>query len=174
MAGKKISNSSWKKRLSENLKSLAPRNDARIAIVGIGAELNGDDAIGLITARKIQHATRQRENVLVLEGGTLPESVSGPLRRFNPALVIFIDAADLNKPAGTIAVVAPERIGGTSFSTHSMPLKLMMDYLAGELRCDMILIGVQPEAIQFGSPISESGKKAASRLAGELSRLLKC
>jgi hydrogenase 3 maturation protease len=152
------------------LKNLAPRDDARIAIIGIGAELNGDDAVGLITARKLSQTLRQRENVLVLEGGTLPESTSGPLRRFKPDLVIFIDAAELGKSPGVIEVVAPERIGGAYFSTHSMPLNLMMDYLSGELNCEMLLIGVQPEAVVFGMPVSEKGKKAAASLAAELSR----
>lgn len=170
MAGMKMSNSFWKKQLSEKLKSLAPRFDARVAVVGVGAELNGDDAVGLLTARKLLLKTEQRDNLLVLEGGALPESVSGPLRRFDPDLLIFIDAADLGKPAGTIEAVAPERIGGSSFSTHSMPLRILMDYLSEELRCDEMLIGVQPLNHDFGAPLSTSGKKAAARLAAELSR----
>lgn len=144
--------------------------NARVAFVGIGSELSGDDAIGLLTARKINHAIGQQENVLVLEGGTLPESTSGPLRRFNPDLVIFIDAAELGKPAGTIELIDVERISGASFSTHSMPLKVMMEFLAMELHCEMLLIGVQPEVIDFGMPISRSGKRAATRVAAELSR----
>ncbi len=170
MAGMKISNSSWKKQLSEKLKSLAPKDDARIAIVGVGAELNGDDAIGLATAKKILRTARHWRNVLVLEGGTLPESTSGPLRRFKPDLVIFVDAAELGKPPGTIETVLPERISSASFSTHSMPLKMMMDYLAAELHCEVLLLGVQPETVDFGTPVSENGKKAAISIAAELSR----
>lgn len=109
-----------------------------------------------------------------MEGGTLPESTSGPLRRFNPDLVIFIDAAELGKPPGTIELVAPARIGGVSFSTHAIPMKLMMDYLAGELGCEMLLVGIQPEKIEFDSEMSQTAKKAAARLAAELSRQLSC
>lgn len=164
MVVKRISNSSWKKLLSEKLKNLARKDDQRIAIVGIGAELHGDDAIGLLTARKLKPAFAQQEEVLLLEGGTLPESMTGPLRRFSPELVIFIDAADLGQLPGTIKIVDPDRIGGTSFSTHSMPLTLLMKFLEDELNCEMLLIGVQPEQIEFGTPISESGQKAVTRL----------
>ena len=169
----KISNSSWKKELSEKLKNPAQRVDQRIAIVGIGAELYGDDAIGILTARKLKPAFAQQEEVLVLEGGPLPESMTGPLRRFSPELVIFIDAADLGEPPGSITMVDPDRIGGTSFSTHSMPLTLLMKFLEDELNCEMLLIGVQPEQIEFGTTPSESGQKAVTRLArGILQQLL--
>ncbi len=168
MAGMKMSNSSWKKQLSEKLKSHVRRVDQRIAIVGIGAELNGDDAVGLLTARKLKSVFAQQENLLVLEGGTLPESTSGPLRRFSPGLVIFIDAADQGDPPGRISFIDVKSIGGSSFSTHSMPLSLMIEFLAEELNCGMLLIGVQPEHIDFGLPLSQSGRRAVNRLVKAL------
>jgi len=108
----KISNSSWKKLLSEKLKNPAQRVDQRIAIVGIGAELYGDDAIGILTARKLKPAFAQLEEVLVLEGGPLPESMTGPLRRFTPELVIFIDAADLGEPPGRLQWLIQTALAG--------------------------------------------------------------
>ena len=172
MAEKRISNSSWKRRLSESLKSLVLKRDARVAIVGLGAELNGDDAVGLLTARQLLRRVGQREGLLVLEGGALPENASGSLRRFRPDLVIFIDAAALGKAPGSIEVLEAECIGGASFSTHGMPLNMFMNYLSEELGCQTMLIGVQPESVDFGAPPSQYARKAATRLSAALSRAL--
>ncbi len=172
MAEKRISNSSWKRRLSERLQRLVLKRDARVAIVGVGADLNGDDAVGLLTARQLLRRVGQREGLLVLEGGALPESVSGALRGYHPDLVIFIDAADLDKAAGSIEVLEAECIGGASFSTHGMPLIMMMNYLRAELGCETMLIGVQPEGVDFGTPPSQYARKAATRLSAALSRAL--
>ena len=157
----------------EKLKNLVRRDNPRIAIVGIGAELNGDDAIGLLTARKLKPIFSQRDDTLVLEGGALPESMSAPLRRFSPELVIFLDAADTANPPGTISIIEPQSIGGASFSTHAMPLSLLLQYLRDEINCETIIIGVQPELVEFGTAVSESGKKAIDLLAKELTGQLK-
>lgn len=154
------------------MKNLALNHNPRIAVVGIGAELNGDDAIGLLTARKLFSAMKPGANLMVQEGGALPENFSGPLRCFEPDLAIFIDAADLGATPGTIEIVTPDRIGGASFSTHSMPMKLLMDYLAEELHCETLLIGVQPEGIEFGTAITAVGKRAATLLAKEIGHQL--
>ncbi|HNW14358.1 MAG TPA: hydrogenase maturation protease, partial [Anaerolineaceae bacterium] len=88
----------------------------------MGAELNGDDAVGLRVADRLASLVGQQENLLVLNGGSLPESTSGALRRFHSTLVLFVDAADLGKTAGAIEVLETQRVGGASFSTHGMPL----------------------------------------------------
>jgi len=49
-----------------------------------------------------------------------------------------------------------------------MPLPLLMKFLEDELNCEMLLIGVQPEQIEFGTTPSESGQKAVARLAREI------
>ena len=137
-------------------------------MVGIGAELNGDDAVGLLVARSLKSAFLPCENIIVLEGGVLPENVTGPLRRFFPELVVFIDAVDMKSPPGTIQVVNPEQISGASFSTHTMPLSMLFKFLKDELNCETLLIGVQPKVIDFGEPVTAEISKAAKSLAKEL------
>lgn len=171
MARMKTSNFYWKKQLSENLKNPAHKPDRRIAIVGIGSELHGDDAVGIEAARALIAGGAKRENLLVLEGSTLPESVSGQLRRFIPDLVIFIDAMDAGVKPGSILLVNPEQIGGASFSTHSLPLPILIKFINRDLKCETIIIGVQPESIEFGETLSMSNRKAIFRLTKELSRL---
>lgn len=141
-------------------------------MVGIGAELNGDDGVGILTVRKLKRKLGERQNVLVREGGSLPESLSSPLRRFAPDLVLLLDAADLDESQGTIALLQPDQIATAGFSTHAMPLSLLATYLKQEIDCEVVLIGIQPQNIEFGASMSAACVKAAGLLAGELSKWL--
>jgi hydrogenase 3 maturation protease len=138
----------------------------------VGAELNGDDAVGVATARKLKSALALKQNVMVLEGGTLPESVSGPLRRFAPELVILIDAADFAGKPGEIRWITPDQISGQDFSTHSMPLSLLASYLKQEIGCEVCMLSIQPKTLEFERPISTECENAASEIADEFIQLL--
>lgn len=108
--------------------------------------------------------------MLVLEGGSLPESLSSPLRRFMPHVVLLLDAADMGEPIGTIALLQKEQIAAAGFSTHSMPLNLLASYLEKEIGCEVMLIGIQPYNIEFGAPMSAACVKAAALLSRELQK----
>lgn len=166
-----MSNSSWKKLLAEKLKPPA-KNSLRLAIVGVGAELNGDDAVGMLVAQQLRKIAGERQNVLILEGGTLPENTIGALRQFSPETVILIDAANLMAVPGTVEWVDWHQIRGGSFSTHSMPLSILCDYIEKEIGCKTQVLGIQPESIEFGQPISQECLRSANQVVMEFSKLL--
>ena len=72
----------------------APR-PARVAILGVGNESNGDDGAGVRVVRELAARMPATPGVLLIDAGTAPENFTGPLRRFRPELVIEIDAAHL-------------------------------------------------------------------------------
>ncbi len=109
---------------------------------------------------------------MVLEGGTLPESVSGPLRRFAPELVILIDAADFAGKPGEIRWITPEQISGQDFSTHSTPLSLLAGYLKAEIGCEVCILSIQAKTLEFESPISTVCENAAGDIVHEFIQLL--
>src|SRR5437870_308197 len=91
----------WPAVLAQMLQRLRPPDRAlRVAVVGIGHELRGDDAAGSRVARALQ--PRSHDLLLVIDAGPAPENCTGPLRRFAPDLVLLIDAAQINVPPGTI------------------------------------------------------------------------
>lgn len=143
-----------------------------MAIIGIGAELNGDDAVGVHTARRLKTVLPSAQNVLVLEGGTLPESITGPLRRFAPELVILVDAADFGGVPGEVQWIDSMKIGGASFSTHSMPLSLLAEYLSNEVGCETMILGVQPQRLEFAAPLSIDCEKAVNEIADHFQQLI--
>ena len=120
-------------RLKQKLQTLL-ENAKRVAILGIGSELRGDDAVGLLVLNNLRHkifAIKKRRIVCKLfNGGTAPENLTGEIRRFKPGHLIMIDAVELGKRPGTIALLDLKRIENTVFLTHKLPIKLMLDYLA--------------------------------------------
>lgn len=126
----------------------------RIAIVGIGHELRGDDAAGITVARALEPLASSYEQLLVINAGSAPESFVGVLRRFGPDLVLLVDAAQLDADPGEVRWVAWRKITGISAFTHTLPLYVFADYLVAELDCEMALLGIQPDQTAVGAPLS--------------------
>lgn len=162
----------------------------RIAIVGIGNELNGDDAVGVLAARSLSRCLNEQgiavdmkavsglqgqpvadsggPALLVIDSGPAPEGFTGPLRRFQPDLVIMIDAAELGEPPGTIRWFDWEAAQGMSGSTHTLPPSMFARYLMTETGCQVLLIGVQPKHLNFDEGISPEARAAVDGLTGAL------
>ena len=151
----------------------------RVAVLGIGNELRGDDAAGVIIARELQsmvgatlvgrpQGQAQGLPLQVINAGAAPEAFTGQLRRFDPDLVIMIDAAQLNEPPGTIRLIEWQDTIGLSASTHSLPLNVIAQYLISELSCEVIIIGLQSEANAFDTPLSPSMRRAVDDVIDEL------
>jgi hydrogenase 3 maturation protease len=136
----------------------------RIAIIGVGSELNGDDAAGLLVVRLLgQH--RLPETCLVLETGPAPENFTALVVRFAPDWVLVVDAAQLGAQPGRIAYVGSDEVAGVSAFTHGLPLALLGRYLAAETGCQFGLLGIQALDTGFGAPLSAAVQSAARRLA---------
>jgi hydrogenase 3 maturation protease len=151
-------------------------NAQRVAILGVGSELRGDDVAGLLTAQQIEKAiTKQTTSfdVRVFIGETAPENLTGEIKKFQPTHLIIIDAAELNKEPGYIEVMAPETIGGTSFCTHSLPLKIIIGYMLESFKFQAIIIGIQPKMLTFGAQPTKEVVAASEHLANTITSLLK-
>jgi hydrogenase 3 maturation protease len=156
--------------LRQALESLASQNkrQPRVAIIGIGNELNGDDGAGVLVVRKLPKPDIQ-SNWLVIDAGPSPESFTGPLRKFQPDLVLFVDAAEMGEPAGTTAWIKWQSTGGLSASTHSLPLTVLAEFLVHEFTCQVAMIGIQPQQLEMGRPLSQAVKKSVTEAAACLS-----
>lgn len=163
-----MSTKCWRTSLN---RLLSQRTNSRIAIVGVGNEMRGDDAAGILVARSLNLRVASLENLQIIEGGHAPENATGDLRKFSPDLVLLIDAADMGKEAGSIALIPMEQIDGVSASTHSLPLSMLARYLNLELNCEIALLGIQPKSVEMGEPVSDDVNQALSDIAEEISTL---
>lgn len=136
----------------------------RVAILGIGQELCGDDAAGLIVVRRLQPAFAGYENRLLIETGPAPENFSGPVRRFKPNLVLLVDAAQMDALPGDVQVLPWQEASGFGASTHSLSLAMFAGYLEGELGCVIGLIGIQAAQNEFNTPLSFEVEDGVKRL----------
>ena len=161
-------------RLRQQLKSLL-KDAARVAIVGIGSDLRGDDVAGLLALEHLRTKLAKRKKIApapsatpglkLFNGGTAPENMTGAIRRFQPSHLIMIDAVELGKRPGGIALLGIDKIANASFLTHKLPVKLMLDYLAAEMSFITVFIGIQPKNLDFGVPVSKEVLRAGRDLA---------
>jgi len=149
-----MSPSSWQASLQLLIKQRTA--ESRIAIVGIGNAFRSDDAAGIRAAHALMDSRviRDIETVLVMDGGHAPENATGQLRRFEPNIVLLIDAADMGEHPGTVRLIDLDEIEGMSASTHSLPLSMLANYLVLELGCTVNLLGIQPKSNEVGELIS--------------------
>lgn len=144
----------------------------RVAIVGVGHALSGDDAAGLAAVRALEAALEPNDRLLLVDAGSAPENASGLLRRFAPDLVLLIDAAQMDEPPGAVRWLDWQEITGVSASTHTLPLHLLARYLMTELGCIVSLIGIQPATNALDAPLSPDVQDAVEAVAAGLAAAL--
>ena len=140
----------------------------RVAVLGIGNELSGDDGVGVCVARDLARRLGPHAGCLVLEAGTAPENFTGVVRRFRPDLVLLVDAAHLGVDSGTVYWLDWEQTEGLGSSTHTLPPSVFGRFLVKEFACRLALLVVQPAQLEFGRPLSAAVAAAASRVVDGL------
>lgn len=141
----------------------------RVAVLGVGSDLRGDDAAGMLVAQRmgkyesrITNHERRKGLLRVFYGSTAPENLTGEIRRFKPTHLIIVDTADIKQKPGTVLLLKGEDVSaGISFSTHKLPPRVMVDYFGKTLKCRIILIGIQPKTLEFGRAVSKEVKGSA-------------
>lgn len=137
----------------------------RVAIVGIGSELRGDDAVGLALVRRLDATT---ERVTVVEGGVAPENHTGVIRRFDPDWIVLVDAVAFGAEPGSGDWIDLENLGGESFSSHKSTPAMLQTFLERTTGAEVVLFGVQPATVGQGQGVSTSVAQRLDVLAGRL------
>ena len=73
----------------------------------------------------------------------------------------------MDQKPGSILLIDPRVVDGVSFSTHMLPVKMIVDYFLESLKCEIIIIGIQPKSLEFGETVSEEVKKSTKQIADE-------
>jgi hydrogenase 3 maturation protease len=149
-------------------------NAKRVAVLGIGSQLRGDDAAGVLVAQQIEKiivGKKTTSEVRIFIGDTAPENLTGEIKRFQPTHLIIIDSADFDAKPGDIQLINSKDIGGTSFCTHMLPTVVLTDYLLQSFKFDMITIGIQPRSLGFGAKPSKEAVAATKKISSTLGKL---
>jgi len=142
----------------------------RIAVVGIGNPLRGDDAVGLEIVKRMKG--KVSENVLLVEGETVPENYVKEVVEFDPSHVLMIDATMLNKSPGCVQFVGAEALGGIPVSTHQLPLSLFSSFLSALTETKVGLLGVQPGRAGLEERLSKEVGRTVNHVVEFLPELL--
>ncbi len=134
----------------------------KLAVLGVGSELRGDDGVGPYLSEKL--SSFNSESFLSINGDLVPENFTRDLRKFQPDNIIIIDAAFMGKSAGDIEIIRINELTGISFSSHSMPLSVLGKYLSQEIGANIYILGIQAINIDFGSEISLEVREAADKI----------
>ncbi len=122
----------------------------KLILLGVGNILKKDDGAGPYIISKLE----EKENILLIDGQTMPENFTGLIRKANPSHLLIIDACLMNEEPGTIKLVNREDFVNIGISTHSMSLNYFVKYLERDLPVKVANIGIQPESMDFGEDLT--------------------
>ena len=136
-------------------------------VLTVGNSMMGDDAAGVLLAQRLHKAPL--EGWEVLNGGSAPENVLHRARALAPEYVLVVDAADMDMPPGTIRKIQEERLDDPFLlTTHTLPLSYLLQSLR-EFVPSVELLGIQPEVVAFGYPVSPAVEQAVAQVYAGLS-----
>ena len=127
-------------------------------LLGMGNELNGDDGVGCYIAKRFK-----KRGWLAIDCSTVPENYIGVVKRTKPELLVIVDAAYMNLPAGSIRRLKKEHASSTFWSTHTAPLKEFISAVEQYAK-EIVLIGIQPKQTTMPDELSQEVKDAANRV----------
>lgn len=141
----------------------------RIALLGIGSELRGDDAAGVLVVRELRKLVSSAPvctiGVAGFEGGNAPENVTGGIKTYQPSHILIVDAAEIGENVGFCREIALGEISDTLFSTHTLPLKVLVDYLEQTTGAGTTVLGIQPGCLDFGREPTREIRNGVLRLS---------
>ncbi|WP_457612438.1 hydrogenase maturation peptidase HycI [Methanocaldococcus sp.] len=145
----------------------------KLAIIGLGNELKGDDAVGVYILKKFIKEKEYliKNNILFINAQTVPDFFLGIIKEFSPTHIIFIDCVLANKNPGEIILVDENSIKSYSYSTHTFPLEVIIKYIKKDSNAKVKIIGVEPKIIDF-SPMSGEVREIGDYIYKVLSKLI--
>ena len=124
-------------------------------ILGIGNVLLQDEGAGVFAIRQLADMVAQRDDIELMDGGTLSFSLAGAIE--DAENLIVIDAAQYDGESGSTRMFIGEQMdafigSNRKCSVHEVSLIDLMAIalLAGQLPQRRALIGIQPQTIAWG------------------------
>jgi hydrogenase 3 maturation protease len=143
----------------------------KLAIVGVGNCLRGDDFAGSFVAKKLAgRLTDGTCRPLVLDAEDSPESVVQRVRDFDAETLVFMDTAMMESPPGTVKLIDLQKTEYPYFSTHNVPLKLLANMMCEVKRS--FLLGIEPKSTEFGKNMSEEVRRSCASLVNVICRIV--
>lgn len=139
----------------------------KFSLIGLGNILMRDEGVGVHAVEALKKGYDFPDQIKLLDGGTMGLDLLPYIEEMEK--VLFIDALDLKKEPGTIAVLEDDEIPSIlkpALSFHQVGLSdlLFAAKFMGMKPSKITLIGIQPEKIEMGLTLSETLNENFERL----------
>lgn len=151
----------------------------KVAIVGVGNPLKGDDGAGPFFIQQLKnkgdgfiyyHTKRTKSKInepvpfILIDAGEVPENYISPIVKTKPDVIMIVDAADFSGKPGEIEIFASKDISKIGFTTHTLSPAVFMEYLGQQTKARIFLLALQPKTIETGVDLSEEMKSSIEKL----------
>ncbi len=139
----------------------------KISLIGLGNLLLGDEGVGVHAVEALKRKYDFPEEVRLIDGGTLGLDLLHVIEGMDR--VLFVDAVELEKEPGTIAVIEDEDLPSflrPKLSLHHVGLSdlLFASSFMGTRPAEIALVGIQPETLEIGLELSKRVKEHFEKL----------
>ncbi len=143
----------------------------KVAVVGVGNILMGDEGAGIEVARELEKRVR---NVEIIDAGTAFFALVSEMDRFDK--LIIVDAARGGKEPGTVYRFRLEDVRSTqpAVSLHDVGVveALKLESLTGRIPEEVVFYGIEPCKVELSMGLSEVVRKKISYTAEAIVREL--
>jgi hydrogenase maturation protease len=141
----------------------------RIAIIGVGNQIMGDEGAGIETLRVLRQMGCP-EGVELIEAGTAFFSIVSDLKDFEK--LIIVDVVRGGKPPGTVYRFEMEDVKGGDIlvSLHDIGVidSLKMESLVGKIPKEIVFFGIEPQKVELSTHLSEQINKRLAYLVHKI------
>ncbi len=153
----------WESHIKELLTAASPT--FKVALVGVGHPLRGDDYVGSYIMKGIIKASGKTpsKSVHLVDAEDKVERAITKLSRIGLKQVTFIDACEMGARPGETKLLPVDETIYPFFSTHGIPLKVLAEQLLME--CKVWVLAIQPKETEFGEVLSPELRDTANRIS---------
>jgi hydrogenase maturation protease len=165
------STETWQVQLRDLFGLFSPTK--KLALVGVGHPLRGDDYVGSFAVKAVMEATEGSlpDGVYLFDAEDNVEAVITRLARLGLKYVIFIDACEMGLKAGEKRLVSVTETSYPFFTTHGIPLRVLAERLLSE--SEVLVLAIQPKRTEFGFSLSPEIQDAATSVSKLITTNLK-
>ena len=136
----------------------------QMLVVGVGNPMRGDDVAGLILAERVA----EKLELEYLRCEEVPENYVGKMLDDPADTILLVDAVDMKQAPGEIGLLAPDELADNGISTHNCSVGLLAKVLAGVKDKQMLILGIQPQDLGWGQPLTPQVSEAIDRFVADL------
>ena len=156
-------NHQWQSQLGGLLTATSP--PSKLALVGLGHPLRGDDYVGSYIMKGIIKTSggMLSDRVFLFDAEDNLERVITRLSRIGPKQVVFIDACEMGARPGETKLLSVDETSYPFFTTHGIPLKVLAERIL--MGCRVWVLAIQPDETEFSDELSPELRDTATYIS---------